>query len=209
MLKIDATLTDNFSRAIAPGLSLRAVNRPMGDRKMSRQQTELIVLARIPDLGTQYQNHEGSGGPNGRWKLPGGRWVSQTLSFKLLAGLTLCLLLAAVLPYVLSRSPAPTEPPVASDSLGEWRSDAAKDYGDAKAANRPTPTGATLVRAAPESPPPQRIADRQPSAGDVQSNPADEKRNWSQWPNPHPVEYEADARANGKPQEPGRDGGKQ
>ena len=177
---------------------------------MDFQERDVIVLARIPDLGTHRRHHDGSGdGTSGRWRLSSGRWMSQVLSFRLLAGLTLCLLLAAVLPYVFNQSPTPTEPPVANGSLGAWRSDSSKDFGDAKAGNRPVPKEATLVRAAPESPPPQRVAQREPSARNSQPNPPDNAPLMSKWPNPHPVEYEADARANRKSQEPRRDGGRQ
>jgi hypothetical protein len=178
---------------------------------MDIQEQDLIVLARIPDLGNHHQQHHHDGNSDGtdaRRKLSGSRWISQTLSFKLLAGLTLCLLVAAVLPYVLSQSPAPAGSPVTNDSLGGWRSDAANDFGDEKAGSRPTPKEATLVRAAPDSPPPQRIAERQSPAGDTQPKPSNETPTWSKWPNPHPVEYEADARGDGKSQESRRDSGK-
>ena len=47
---------------------------------MDRQETELIVLARIPDLGSLPQR-----GAAGRSLASRGRVISQALSFKLLA----------------------------------------------------------------------------------------------------------------------------
>ena len=116
---------------------------------MEIQAREPMVLARIPDVGADRRNHDGgSDAAIGRGRLSSGRWIGQLLSFRLLAGVTMCLLVAAVLPYVFRQSPAATESPVGSNSPVGWQLDPSKDLGDAKAGTRTALKDATLVRAA-------------------------------------------------------------
>jgi hypothetical protein len=176
---------------------------------MDSHERDVIIVARIPDLASHGGRHDGRNShPGGGWRWSSGRWLSQVLSFRLLAGLTLCLLAAAVLPYVFGHSSAPAESPALHDSQAGWRSDSSNDFGNAKAAGRMAPKEATVVRAAPESPPPHRIAQREPSVRNGSASPADDVPNYSQWPNPGRVEYEADTRANPKSQATPGDGEK-
>jgi hypothetical protein len=173
---------------------------------MDTQERGLVVLARIPDLRAENPHGDDSGAPaSGRGRLSSGRWMSPSLSYRLLAGLTLCLLVGAVVPYVFSHSPAQSEP-VGANSLGVWQVGPVKDLGDTPGRNRAALKEATLVRAAAESLPSPGVAGRQPAAGGARAGRADEAATWSQWPNPQQVEYEADSRANGKSPEPPRDG---
>lgn len=78
---------------------------------MAQQQTRPVVLARIPCL-----LDGNSGNPGGSENLKGigrlvsgGRFVSQAFSFKLLAGVTLFLLVGAVMPAILNKKPASSE----------------------------------------------------------------------------------------------------
>jgi hypothetical protein len=164
---------------------------------MDSQESDLVVLARIPDLGPHGPGqHAASDATTSHRRPLHGRWIGQMLSYRLLAGLTLCLVTAAVLPNVLSRWRTPGELPLANDALGGRRMTSSNDLGDAKGANGLK--DATVVRAGAESPPPQRLGGPQPAA--------DGAPTMSQWPRAKPVEYEADTRDRADPQDPRRDG---
>ena len=77
---------------------------------MDRQETELVVLARIPDLGNVGRSRRRG------WSLASrGRLIGQALSFKLLATAALLLVAMALVPLTVhTGSPAADSPPTAA-----------------------------------------------------------------------------------------------
>ena len=73
---------------------------------MDRQETELIVLARIPDLGSVGRSRH-----RGRSLASRGRVIGQALSFKLLAIATLLLVAMALVPLTVHKSSQSADPP--------------------------------------------------------------------------------------------------
>ena len=87
---------------------------------MNRQKTGQTVLARFPDVNgeTEVQASE----PKRQGLLESsGRWISQAMSIKLLAGMTLFLLVGAVLPFCLTQKSPPAGPSTAGDTLSTWQ----------------------------------------------------------------------------------------
>jgi hypothetical protein len=135
------------------------------------------VLARFPDVNdgpkSQPQAEEAKG-----WDLLGsnGRWIGQAMSVKLLAGMTLFLLVGAVLPFCLGHKPPAGDPSTAGDTLSA--SSPAQAQAPVDGASSQTerisstvaPRPAVLVSAtsdqvsAPAKLPPAPVARREPSA---------------------------------------------
>ena len=133
---------------------------------MDRQETELIVLARIPDLGDV-----GGSRHRGRSLASRGRVIGQALSFKLLAIVTVLLIAMALVPLTLRKSGQSADsPPTAAGSTTPFAQ-----------APAPAPT--------PISPPPMPAAVPQPKVASAPPPPAAaEIPRMSQWPNPaHPT----------------------
>ena len=74
-----------------------------------------LILARIPDLHKGSDSEPVAGGPASR-----GRLLSQALSFKLLAGGTLALLVVAIVPFSFAKKEPLTVSQTAGDSLPTW-----------------------------------------------------------------------------------------
>jgi hypothetical protein len=76
---------------------------------MIQPRTGLPVLARFPDVGDETKPKPMGDGEAQRWDFLGssGRWIGQAMSVKLLAGITLFLLVGAVLPIFLSQKSPP------------------------------------------------------------------------------------------------------
>jgi hypothetical protein len=71
---------------------------------MNHQRTGVPILARFPDVHDDTKRNTGAI-PRGRGLLESsGRWISQAMSVKLLAGMTLFLLVGAVLPFCIGRN---------------------------------------------------------------------------------------------------------
>jgi hypothetical protein len=88
---------------------------------MNHQRKGVAVLARFPDLSNVETPAKADEPKSCGLLASGGRLISQALSIKLLAGITLFLLVGAVLPVYLSTKDAPAgNPPPAADTLSAW-----------------------------------------------------------------------------------------
>jgi hypothetical protein len=142
---------------------------------MNPQRTGLAVLARFPDVNDNPKPQPEADEAKG-WDLLGssGRWIGQAMSVKLLAGMTLFLLVGAVLPFCLGHNP-PAEPS-AGDTLSASSPAQAQAPMDGtssqteRISSTVTPKPAVLVSAtsdqvsAPAKLPPAPVARHEPSA---------------------------------------------
>jgi hypothetical protein len=90
---------------------------------MSQQAKAVAVLARFPDVADHTKPQPRADGETQGWNLlgPSGRWIGQAMSIKLLAGITLFLLVGAILPFCLvQKSPTPN-PSAWGDTLSSWQ----------------------------------------------------------------------------------------
>jgi hypothetical protein len=89
---------------------------------MVQQATAVAVLARFPDVN-DHPHHEQRAEEGGHWNLLGssGRWIGQAMSIKLLAGITLFLLVGAVLPFCLGTKSPTTNPSAGDSALSTWQ----------------------------------------------------------------------------------------
>ena len=133
---------------------------------MDRQEMELIVLARIPDLGSVGRNRR-----RGRSLASRGRVIGQALSFKLLAIAALLLVAMALVPWTVHRSSQSADSPPAVAA------------GATPVAQTPAPAPA------PASPSAVPAAAPQPKVASAPPTPAAaEIPLMSKWPNPaHPT----------------------
>jgi hypothetical protein len=151
---------------------------------MDRQMRTPIVLARIPDLRAV-----GPEAVDGERVLSRGRMINQALSFKLLAGAVVLLMVMAVVPYITKKSDSSADPPAVSDPLTTWQS------ASTALPTGPGPTPAVSVSAVVAFPPASEsvvpIAGEQLQPAATGSRPASastEARPKSPWPNPaHPT----------------------
>jgi hypothetical protein len=175
---------------------------------MNRLETKRIVFARIPDLNASHSGHGSETEQSTGWGPSGRRLLDQALSFKLLAGGTLLLLLAAVIPCVLSNKSQPADTPAAagdssanglqspSGSAGgvsPWKGPTIQTAQKPPTFVRPLPAERTVAPVAVNSPPPE-----------VQVPPAPkgmkDEPEVSVWPNPvHPVSQQAGVGAEESP----------
>ncbi len=156
---------------------------------MDRQETKLMVLARIPDVGVA--EHHAT-----RERLPtsSGRVIGQALSFKLLAVAVLLLVVTATIPFALWRNglaTAPsTAPSTAADASTPWQAGSPVP----SAGTAPiwaAPTVAAVPASAPTPVKPLLMPDvvPQPKVGsDFPAPAATDAPLMSTWPNPsHPI----------------------
>jgi hypothetical protein len=153
---------------------------------MNGQETELLVLARIPDLNGGGSRHRGRG------LVSRGRVIGQMLSFKLLAIATLLLVAMALVPRTIRKSgQAADPPPTAAGSP----TPVAQAPASAPTSPPPTPAPAPQpkVAVAPPapaatSPPPAPAPAPQPKVAIAPPTPAPAAMpTMSRWPNPdHP-----------------------
>ncbi len=194
---------------------------------MDRMETNWTVLARIPDMNTLGTGHrtEEEGGTSS--SMLSGRILNQSLSFKLLSGLTLFLIVASVLPFFSGRKEAGSDSASAVDPLSQWQAGASAAPDEARIARVPAPRPMTLVSATPEQASAPEII---PLEGKIKNEPRPtvETPLMSSWPNPsqssdprnyagsetprvdvnrpmavRPTEYQADVRSGKVPQGPG------
>lgn len=194
---------------------------------MDRMETNWTVLARIPDMNTfgTGSRIEEEGGTS----LPtlSGRILNQSLSFKLLSGLAVFLIVVSVLPFFSGRKEAGSDSASAVDPLSQWQAGTSATPDEARVARAPAPRPMTLVSATPEQASAPEII---PLEGKIKNEPqpAVETPLMSSWPNPsqlsdprnyagpetprvgvnrpmavRPTEYQADARSGKVPQGPG------
>ena len=150
---------------------------------MDQQKTKFVVLARIPAVGRTENEHADVGLP-----LSYGRLMSQSLSFKVLAGVALLLMIVATIPFALSRSGPAVDPSATADPLLEWHPGPLASSADAAPAwiapvaetSTPIPVGPP---ATPDEPP-RPEAEVEPTMTASADVPL-----MSPWPNPaHPIE---------------------
>ena len=170
---------------------------------MDQRRTGLAVLARFPDLNDG-KPQAGVGEAKG-WKLlaSGGRLISQGMSIKLLAGMTLFLLVGAILPFCIGKdsqpvSSAPANLSPAGDALSTWHPRGADTPVEAVPVQRDTVATAVArrpavrVAAIPEpSPPPVTLPQAVEPKYESQAAPRVADAGMSDWPGP--------ARANQQP----------
>jgi hypothetical protein len=154
---------------------------------MDRQQTKLIVLARIPDLSVS--EHKAS--PGNRLASRG-RVISQALSFKLLAVLALLLVAMAIVPLTVNKTGSPTDSPPAIDPVAARQPNSPAvltnaGTGPIAPVAQTAVSTPTLVRPSPvPSVPPQPVIATTPPA--PAPTPAAAAPLMSAWPNPgHPT----------------------
>lgn len=194
---------------------------------MDRMETNWTVLARIPDMNTfgTCTRIEEEGGTS----LPtlGGRILSQSLSFKLLSGLAVFLIVVSVLPFFSGRKEAVSDSASTVDPLSQWQAGASAAPDGARIARTPAPRPMTLVSATPEQASAPEIIPLEDKVKN-EPQPTVETPLMSSWPNPaqssnpqndvgretprvgvnrpmavRPTEYQADARSGKVPQSPG------
>ena len=85
---------------------------------MDRQTMQPMVLARIPDIAIAA--HHGEHKEHKTVPTSSGRVIGQSLSFKLLAGVVLLLVVVAVIPFALWRQGQSTDAPATADALPTW-----------------------------------------------------------------------------------------
>jgi hypothetical protein len=148
---------------------------------MEDQNSRARVLARIPDLSAAASASGKGGGLRGAVVSASmGRILSQSLSFKILAGVTVALLAAAIIPYSFNLQKTATNPPPANDQL-PWQAETS-----GAGTNPPAPPPkATLVRAMPEkASAPGALALPPPVTHDAPPSQANDASAMSKWPNP-------------------------
>jgi hypothetical protein len=147
---------------------------------MEDQNCRARVLARIPDLSAASLAGSKKRGALGvAASASMGRILSQSLSVKILAGVTVALLAAAVIPFSFSSKKTGTERPPAKDQL-PWRAEVS-----AGAEAPASPPTATLVRAMPEKASvPGALPLPPPMTHDTPPRQAHDAPNVSNWPNP-------------------------
>jgi hypothetical protein len=147
-----------------------------------------MVLARIPDVATAEHG--------GHKTVPKstGRVIGQSLSFKLLAGVVLLLVVVAIIPFALWKHGQSTDSPATADAMPAWHPGSPAP----SAATAPSWTPVVAVPASapiPASPSPMPSAMPQPQVASQPPAPAAiDSPLMSAWPNSaHPVAPEADA----------------
>jgi hypothetical protein len=192
---------------------------------MEQRENKIPVLARFPDLDENLHN-VGVDQPKGLALLASSsRMIGQAMSFKLLAGLTLFLPIAAVLPFCMSKGSAPLTTPRAAESVAAAKSKSAKkdaapatNESVAAVASRPPVRVAAAKEptAPPVALPPSLEAKPEPKAAPVAETPVATSSPWPGAASPagqpnggaypsqvgptppmtvRPPEYQADARA--------------
>ena len=113
---------------------------------MTQQARAVAVLARFPDIGEHTKPQPRAGGEAQGWSLlgPSGRWIGQAMSIKLLAGITLVLLVGAILPLCLNQK-SPTAGPLAG---GDALSSRQPGQAESPTANGPAQTRAVATTGA-------------------------------------------------------------
>jgi hypothetical protein len=111
---------------------------------MVQQATAVAVLARFPDVNDGAERQRQADESKYRDLLgSSGRWIGQAMSVKLLAGITLFLLVGAVLPFCLSTKSPTTSSPVGGDALSTSQPKQAES--PTVAASTQTDTGGAAV----------------------------------------------------------------
>lgn len=151
---------------------------------MDQQATTPIVLARIPDLRAV-----GPETVDGERLLSTGRLINQALSFKLLAGAVLLLMVMAVVPFLVKKAGTSADPPVVADPATTWQlasspmptSSAPPSAASVSMAAVSPPASDSVVPIPGELPQPA-VAGRKPTPAST------EAPLMSTWPNPaHPT----------------------
>ena len=191
---------------------------------MDQMETNWTVLARIPDMnsfGTDTRIEEKGGTSLSTLR---GRILNQSLSFNLLSGLAVFLIVASVLPFFTGRKEADSDSASAVDPFSQWQADTSAAPDEARLTRTPASRPMTLVSATPEQTSAPEIIPLK-GEGRNESRPTDKTPQMSSWPNPtqsrypqsaassesphagvnrpmavRPIEYQADARSGKAPQ---------
>jgi hypothetical protein len=196
ILKIDTIGTDTFSQVDTPDQTVRArkiEHRPdrenTGNREMQSTERNWTVLARIPDLNA---GSDAAADEETFMGLPAstGRLIKQALSFKLLIGTALFLLVAAVMPFVFGKKAPSADPSPVIDSAAAWHSGSNPALAERLPAGKMSATPAASSRPVAVIPatservkPPATV----PPLPDKRAPPQPRSANgplWSNWPNP-------------------------
>ena len=186
---------------------------------MDQMETNWTVLARIPDMnsfGTDTRIEEKGGTSLSTLR---GRILNQSLSFNLLSGLAVFLIVMSVLPFFYGRKEASSDSASAVDPFSQWQAGTSAAPDEARIARTPASRPMTLVSATPEQASAPEII---PLKGEEknESRLTDKTPQMSSWPNPtqssyprndagpesprvgvkrpmavRPIEYQADARS--------------
>ncbi len=159
---------------------------------MNSQGSRLTLLARFPDLNKDASPSRG--GESDGASSSAGRWIGQSASFKLLAGVMLFLMVGAVLPFAIGRGRATSGE---SPSTGLHRTDEASPLAELaeRSSHRAAPAIQSATRrpvvlvpvAAEPTPAPAVVPSRFEALDESKAErPADPPPMMSSWPNPAP-----------------------
>ena len=151
---------------------------------MDRKLSDCLVLARIPDLKSFESDNADDAQPiASRPASIGSRIMNQSLSFKLLAGLAMILIVASVLPNFFGGSATVDDAPAVVDAADSWQAAAPESQHEAAPSGAPRPM--TVVSATPEpGAAPDMIPTKCEDEAQQQPEIADESPMMSSWPNP-------------------------
>jgi hypothetical protein len=150
---------------------------------MDRQETQPMVLARIPDVANAGE-HDGRKNP----PTSSGRVIGQALSFKLLTAVVVVLVVVAIIPFALWRNSQSTDPSATADAPPAWHP--GEPAPTAPTAPTWTPVAAVPASAPiPASPSPMPGTLPQPNVSNSSPTPASiDSPLMSAWPNAaHPI----------------------
>ena len=158
---------------------------------MDLPRKEWTVLARIPDLNAAGADGTADEDTDGGLPVSTGRLIKQWLSFRLLVGTALFLLIAAVIPFALGKKAPSVDPPSATDTATTWHSASGSASTNTSPTDKIQTAGAAPVRpvalisAIPrQSCPPAIVPPPPETKGAPQPGRAADGPLMSRWPNP-------------------------
>lgn len=191
---------------------------------MDQMETNWTVLARIPDINTLGSGTIAKEKGGTSLSTLRGRILGQSLSFKLLSGLALFLIVASIFPYFSGSKEADSDSASTVDQHSQCQAGTSAVADEARIARNPASRPITLVSATSEQTQAPEIL---PLGGEDKTEPqsSGETRLMSSWPNPtqssdprndagpetvgvgvnrpmavRSIEYQADARSGKAPQ---------
>jgi hypothetical protein len=163
---------------------------------MVHKDTEVPVLARFPDVNDTTSDHRAHTTKGVGLLASTGRLIGQATSIKLLAGTALFLIVGAVLPFCIGKSPPANLSP-AGDSLTEMQPNSSgatpettPDAGEAAALIAGRPAVRVIATKEPSSAP-AAIPPSAEANGKLQAGSASEASLSSRWPTPAPAELQS------------------
>lgn len=158
---------------------------------MNPMKSHLPILASIPDINSNADESQAEE-ETGWLPTSAGRLIQQAMSFKLLVGTALFLLVVAVVPLITGRTPAvATDPATVADQSPRWHGGSTTASADATTPKETVPKPAvavkpaTVVPATPESArPPAVVSSPPPTKAPQQPARVAERPLMSTWPKP-------------------------